>query len=71
LYGGISSSTSRSWRESLRRKNPGVRRAFEEREGAIWENRRTLEAIKETQGQRDLFKNLITETTHYVAADYV
>ena len=40
-------------------------------EAAIYENRRTLEAIKETQGQRDLFKNLITETTHYVAAEYV
>ncbi len=48
-----------------------MRKAFQDMEAAIYENRRTLEAIKETQGQRDLFKNLITETTHYVAADYV
>ena len=44
-----------------------MRKAFQDMEAAIYENRRTLEAIKETQGQRDLFKNLITETTHYVA----
>jgi chromosome partition protein MukB len=71
LYGGISSSISRSLREYLLPENSGVRKAFADMEAAIYENRRTLEAIKETQGQRDLFKNLITETTHYVAADYV
>ncbi|UNP90047.1 chromosome partition protein MukB [Aeromonas encheleia] len=71
LYGGISSSISRSLREYLLPENSGVRKAFQDMEAAIYENRRTLEAIKETQGQRDLFKNLITETTHYVAADYV
>ncbi len=31
----------------------------------------SLEAIKRTQSNRDLFRNLITETTNYVAADYV
>ena len=71
LYGGISSSISRSLREYLLPENSGVRKAFQDMEAAIYENRRTLEAIKETQGQRDLFKNLITETTHYVAAEYV
>jgi len=40
-------------------------------EAAIYENRRTLDAIRETQSQRDLFRNLITETTHYVAADFM
>ncbi|MGL5947472.1 MAG: chromosome partition protein MukB [Aeromonas sp.] len=71
LYGGISSSISRSLREYLLPENSGVRKAFHDMEAALYENRRTLEAIKETQAQRDLFKNLITETTHYVAADYV
>ncbi|WP_409422782.1 chromosome partition protein MukB [Pseudaeromonas sp. ZJS20] len=71
LYGGISSSISRSLREYLLPENSGVRKAFQDMEAAIYENRRTLDAIRETQGQRDLFRNLITETTHYVAADYV
>ncbi len=71
LYGGISSSISRSLREYLLPENSGVRKAFQDMEAAIHENRRTLDAIRETQGQRDLFRNLITETTHYVAADYV
>lgn len=31
----------------------------------------TLEAIKVTQSDRDLFKHLITETTNYVASDYM
>jgi chromosome partition protein MukB len=71
LYGGISSSISRSLREYLLPENSGVRKAFQDMEAAIYENRRTLDAIKETQSQRDLFRNLITETTHYVAADYM
>ncbi len=71
LYGGISSSITRSLREYLLPENSGVRKAFQDMEAAIHENRRTLDAIKETQAQRDLFRNLITETTHYVAADYV
>ncbi len=71
LYGGISSSISRSLREYLLPENSGVRKAFQDMEAAIHENRRTLDAIKETQAQRDLFRHLITETTNYVAADYV
>lgn len=71
LYGGISSSITRSLREYLLPENSGVRKAFQDMEAAIYENRRTLDAIKETQSQRDLFRNLITETTHYVAADYM
>jgi chromosome partition protein MukB len=71
LYGGISSSISRSLREYLLPENSGVRKAFQDMETAIHENRRTLDAIKETQAQRDLFRHLITETTNYVAADYV
>ncbi len=71
LYGGISSSITRSLREYLLPENSGVRKAFQDMEAAIYENRRTLDAIHETQSQRDLFRNLITETTHYVAADYM
>ena len=71
LYGGISSSISRSLREYLLPENSGVRKAFQDMEAAIYENRRTLDAISETQSQRDLFRNLITETTHYVAADFM
>ena len=71
LYGGISSSITRSLREYLLPENSGVRKAFQDMEAAIYENRRTLDAIKETQSQRDLFRNLITETTHYVAADFM
>lgn len=71
LYGGISSSISRSLREYLLPENSGVRKAFQDMEAAIHENRRTLDAIKETQSQRDLFRHLITETTNYVAADFV
>ena len=71
LYGGISSSITRSLREYLLPENSGVRKAFQDMEAAIYENRRTLDAIRETQSQRDLFRNLITETTHYVAADFM
>ena len=35
-------------------------------ESALRENRMTLEAIKVTQSDRNLFKHLITETTNYV-----
>ncbi|WP_212679135.1 hypothetical protein, partial [Vibrio cholerae] len=31
----------------------------------------TLRRIKTTQADRDLFKHLITESTNYVAADYM
>ena len=31
----------------------------------------TLEAIRVTQSDRDLFKHLVTEATSYVAADYM
>jgi chromosome partition protein MukB len=71
LYGGISSTISRSLKDYLLPENAGIRKAFNDMEAAIFENRRTLEAIRETQRQRDLFRQLITETTHYVAADYV
>ncbi len=71
LYGGISSSISRSLREYLLPENSGVRKAFQDMEAAIHENRRTLDAIKDTQSQRDLFRHLITETTNYVASDFV
>ncbi|MFO6422086.1 chromosome partition protein MukB [Motilimonas sp. KMU-193] len=71
LYGGISSTITRSLRDYLLPENSGIRKAFQDMEAAIKENRHTLERIKQTQSDRDLFKNLITETTHYVAAEYV
>ncbi len=40
-------------------------------EAALRENRMTLEAIRVTQSDRDLFKHLISEATDYVAADYM
>ena len=46
-----------------------MRKAFQDMESALRENRMTLEAIKVTQSDRDLFKHLITETTNYVASD--
>ncbi len=71
LYGGISSAITKSLREYLLPENLGVRKAFQDMESALRENRMTLEAIKMTQSDRDLFKHLITETTNYVASDYM
>ncbi|XNM47231.1 hypothetical protein ACLK15_05260 [Escherichia coli] len=52
-------------------ENSGVRKAFQDMEAALRENRMTLEAIRVTQSDRDLFKHLISEATNYVAADYM
>lgn len=71
LYGGISSAITRSLRDYLLPQNGGVKKAFQDMESALRENRLTLEAIKTTQADRDLFKHLITESTQYVAADYM
>lgn len=71
LYGGISSAITRSLRDYLLPENSGVRKAFQDMESALRENRMTLEAIRVTQSDRDLFKHLITEATSYVAADYM
>ncbi|MCK3657168.1 cell division protein MukB [Pasteurellaceae bacterium Pebbles2] len=71
LYGGISSAITKSLRDYLLPENLGVRKAFQDMESALRENRMTLEAIKVTQQDRDLFKHLITETTQYVASDYM
>lgn len=71
LYGGISSAITKSLRDYLLPENLGVRKAFQDMESALRENRMTLEAIKMTQSDRDLFKHLITETTNYVASDYM
>ncbi|WP_299018186.1 chromosome partition protein MukB [uncultured Photobacterium sp.] len=71
LYGGISSAITRSLRDYLLPHNSGVKKAFQDMEAALRENRMTLEAIKLTQSDRDLFKHLITEATNYVAADYM
>ena len=68
--GGISSAITRSLRDYLLPQNGGVKKAFQDMESALRENRMTLEAIKTTQADRDLFKHLITESTNYVAADY-
>lgn len=71
LYGGISSAITRSLRDYLLPENAGVRKAFSDMESALRENRMTLEAIRVTQSDRDLFKHLIQESTQYVAADYM
>lgn len=71
LYGGISSAITRSLRDYLLPQNTGVKKAFQDMEAALRENRMTLEAIKLTQSDRDLFKHLISEATNYVAADYM
>ena len=71
LYGGISSAITRSLRDYLLPENSGVRKAFQDMEAALRENRMTLEAIRVTQSDRDLFKHLISEATSYVAADYM
>ncbi|MDH0490439.1 chromosome partition protein MukB [Klebsiella michiganensis] len=71
LYGGISSTITRSLRDYLLPENGGVRKAFQDMEAALRENRMTLEAIRVTQSDRDLFKHLISEATNYVAADYM
>ncbi|OBT15947.1 cell division protein MukB [Vibrio sp. UCD-FRSSP16_10] len=71
LYGGISSTITRSLRDYLLPQNGGVKKAFQDMESALRENRITLEAIKNTQADRDLFKHLLTESTSYVAADYM
>ncbi len=71
LYGGISSAITRSLRDYLLPENGGVRKAFQDMEAALRENRMTLEAICVTQSDRDLFKHLISEATSYVSADYM
>ncbi|WP_336767390.1 chromosome partition protein MukB [Pantoea endophytica] len=71
LYGGISSAITRSLRDYLLPENGGVRKAFQDMEAALRENRMTLEAIRVTQSDRDLFKHLISEATNYVSADYM
>lgn len=71
LYGGISSAITRSLRDYLLPENSGVRKAFQDMEMALRENRITLEAIRMTQSDRDLFKHLITVSTDYVASDYM
>ncbi len=71
LYGGISSTIARSLRDYLLPENSGIKKAFQDMESAIKENRHTLDMIRQTQVDRDMFKNLITETTNYVAAEYV
>ncbi len=71
LYGGISSVITKSLRDYLLPENLGVRQAFQDMESALRENRMTLEAIKVTQADRDMFKRLITESTNYVSADYM
>ncbi|NXZ86328.1 chromosome partition protein MukB [Serratia fonticola] len=71
LYGGISSAITRSLRDYLLPENGGVRKAFQDMEAALRENRMTLEAIRVTQSDRDLFKHLISEATSYVATDYM
>lgn len=71
LYGGISSAITRSLRDYLLPQNGGVKKAFQDMESALRENRITLDAIKSTQSDRDLFKHLIAESTNYVASDYV
>lgn len=71
LYGGISSAITRSLRDYLLPENGGVRKAFQDMETALRENRMTLEAIQVTQSDRDLFKHLISEATSYVASDYM
>ncbi|ORT49486.1 cell division protein MukB [Vibrio sp. qd031] len=71
LYGGISSAITRSLRDYLLPQNGGVKKAFQDMETALRENRATLEAINTTQRDRDLFKHLLTESTNYVAADYM
>src|SRR5699024_956215 len=71
LYGGISSAITRSLRDYLLPENSGVRKAFQDMEAALRENRMTLEAIRVTQSDRDLFKHRISEATNYVAADYM
>ena len=70
LYGGISSAITRSLRDYLLPENSGVRKAFQDMEGALRENRMTLEAIRVTQSDRDLFKRQL-QATSYVAADYI
>lgn len=71
LYGGISSAITRSLRDYLLPENAGVRKAFQDMEAALRENRMTLEAIRVTQRDRNLFKHLITASTDYVSADYM
>jgi len=71
LYGGISSAITRSLRDYLLPENSGVRKAFQDMEAALRENRLTLEAIRVTQSDRDLFRRLINEATDYVSADYM
>jgi chromosome partition protein MukB len=71
LYGGISSAITRSLRDYLLPDNSGVRKAFQDMEAALRENRLTLAAIRFTQADRDLFKHLMLQATHYVSADYM
>ncbi|RIY33469.1 chromosome partition protein MukB [Psittacicella melopsittaci] len=71
LYGGISSTITKSLREYLLPENTSVKRAFQDMEAAILENRITLNKIEQTRSDRNLFRALVDAAVDYVAADYV
>ncbi|MFC6276340.1 chromosome partition protein MukB [Psittacicella hinzii] len=71
LYGGISSTITKSLREYLLPENGAVKRAFQDMEAAILENRMTLNKIEQTQADRNFFRELVDAAIDYVGADYV
>ncbi|RIY35473.1 chromosome partition protein MukB [Psittacicella gerlachiana] len=71
LYGGISSTITKSLREYLLPENGSVKRAFQDMEAAILENRMTLNKIEQTRADRNFFRDLVDAAVDYVAADYV
>ncbi|RIY32825.1 chromosome partition protein MukB [Psittacicella hinzii] len=71
LYGGISSTITKSLREYLLPENGSVKRAFQDMEAAILENRMTLHKIEQTRADRNFFRGLVDATVDYVAADYI
>ncbi len=69
LYGGISSTITRSLRDYLLPENSGVRQSVPGYgSGAAGKPRDAAEAIRVTQSDRDLFKHLITKPPTTVAA---
>lgn len=71
LYGGISSTITKSLREYLLPENQTVKRAFQDMESALIENRMTLNKIEQTSADRNFFRALVDASLDYVACDYV
>lgn len=71
LYGGISTTITKSLREYLLPEQAAIRKVFQDMESALVENRMTLNKIEQTKADRNFFRGLVDAAVDYVASDYV